>query len=520
MPFEALSEKYEFSFADFPAEWLPLTSLYDPDLPLFPVVYFHELDPNLPAGNRPGHKDRVFGFIRYVNLTEAGAVVGVVLNKDLKLPANAQYRPVVEQAVRDRLGLGDPIRQHEFAAALGKDLASANRLLQELWHQIVAPGFGGALPFGKMWDGVFGLVRFVASWNSEGGRKGELIQTHYFVSHFGERIAAGNTVNADFYLLPTMGEFQDETNPLHLFPRFAELIGAASAFAASHCTEKKVGAAKFSSFNRAAALHGGKLNTANVRAFYAAQPPPTRRALTENYNAFNRGTHRPILALMMLHDLRRRYWDPSALTPALCAAVYIELQGTFQSPKVIELYGQQCFGVRCALPIDNWVETFLARPVGFKLKAKESYAKLFEASGVWGRVERLIWVASQARKVHSSVAADVLWCVRFGGPEGDIRGANPLSCKICLKAIRDVCPGFAAIKDREVVFNATRPAGGFSIATSGANATAPNQTFGVVCGQNVYDEYSAHDRPDGFKAYPQPRSTSGPFTVGEFIADY
>ena len=54
MAFESLSHHYQFNIQNFPSEWLPLTYLYDPDLPLFPIQYFHILDPNLRKGDRPG----------------------------------------------------------------------------------------------------------------------------------------------------------------------------------------------------------------------------------------------------------------------------------------------------------------------------------------------------------------------------------------------------------------------------------------------------------------------------------
>ena len=520
MPFEALSERCEIKLPDFPAEWLPLTYLYDPDLPLFPVVYFHALDPELPAGQRPSHRDRVFGYIQYVNLDAAGATAGLVLNKDLNQPGNTKYQPVVEGLVRDRLGLGDPIHPGDIPGSLKKELTGANQLLVELWHQIVAAAFGNLLPFGRIFDPVFGLVRFIASWNSEGGRKGELIQSHYFMSAFGVRIAVGGGVNADFYLLPTMEEFQDLTNPLNIFPEFSVLLAAAEDFVADHCSEVAITGQRFSKFNRSAALGGAQLNTASIRQLIASKPDPKREALFENYNAFNRGPHRSIISVMMLHDLRHCAWNPTTLTPEVCARMYSELSGTFQTPKVIQLYAQQCFGTKSVLPIDNWVGTFLHWPIGFHLDSKKRYPRLFETSDIWARIERLIWIASQARKVHSSVAAEILWCIRYGGPEREMRGANPLSCKICLPSIRSVCPAYALIKDREVVFNTAAPWGAFSISTSAGNATAPNQTFNRVRGPGVYDEYSTRDRPNGFKPYPQAHASGGTFTVKDFLAVY
>ena len=67
MPFETLSETYEFIIPDFPDQWLPLTYLYDPDLPLFPVQYFHILDPDLPSDQRPGD-------VRFVDQNQDGEI--------------------------------------------------------------------------------------------------------------------------------------------------------------------------------------------------------------------------------------------------------------------------------------------------------------------------------------------------------------------------------------------------------------------------------------------------------------
>lgn len=521
LPFEALSAHWDVQLKDFPEEWVPLTYLYDPDLPLFPVLYFHALDPNLTPGTRPNFKDRVFGYIRHLNLEGGGARASVVLNKDLSLPANSKYIAVVEREVRSRLGLGDPITVSDITAGLTGSLAKGNHVMVELWHKVVASAFGNKLPFGRVWDPVMGLVRFIASWNSADGRKGELIQTHYFASVFGERIAAGSGVNIDFYLLPTFEELQDNSNPLGLFPAFSDLIGAAGKFCSQYCTLIDVGGQKFSAFNRSKALGGGKLNTKSIRALIAAEADPVRRALTENYNAFNRGPQRSIISLLMLHDLRKGNWNPLNLTSDISARLYTELRKSFQTPKVIQLYSQQCFGALTVLPIDIWVKTFLRWPLELLGKSNAKYyAKIFGSSAVWGKLERLIWVASQARKVHSSVASDILWCIRYGGQEKQMRGANPLSCKLCNSIIRAACPSFDAIKAAPVVFNAAAPAKGFSITSSAGNSTAPNQTYVCVSAPGLYDEYSPRDRPGAFLPYPQTSASSGVLTTEEFLKKF
>ena len=246
MAFESLAQHYEFTISDFSPEWLPLTYLYDPDLPLFPIQYLHILDPNLPVGRRPGERDRLFGFIHHINLDNTTLTVSVVLNKDLGSSQYSHYEDVLEDEVKARLGLENPVVLSDISGALTGKLDPANKLVEELWYQVIEGSFGKSLPFGRMWDPVLGLVRFVASWNSDGGRKGELIQTHSFVSEFGVKIQTGSGIHVDFFLLPTFAELTDATNPLSHFRAFSDLSQAADEFVRFYCNKMPIGSDFFS----------------------------------------------------------------------------------------------------------------------------------------------------------------------------------------------------------------------------------------------------------------------------------
>lgn len=521
MSFESLSERHEFQIADFPEEWLPLTHLYDPDLPLFPLLYFHVLDPTLANGERPGERDRVFGFVHHINMVGATLWVTVALNKDLSRPQHCHLAECVESEVRHRLGLGDRISFPDLAGQLSGQLAAANNIVKELWYQVIDRQFGKSLPFGRMWDGVFGLARFIASWNSE-GRKGELIQTHYFASAFGQRIHTGNGIHVDYFLLPTFEELTDLSNPLSLYPKFASLVFAATSFVNSFCESLMVGSSRFSAFRMAKTGLAGSLDTAKIREICGRSHGNLREALFENYNAFNRGPQRSVIALMMLNDLRNGYWDPRALTPDFCADMYTSAVKSYQSPKVIQLYAQQCFASTCALPIDNWVLTFVKWPLGFTPTSRKRYhVELFSSSNVWGKLERLIWMASQARKVHSLACAEILWCVRYGGPEKKMRGANPFACKVCETHVRNQCPAFAAIKSAPILFDAAlAPVDGFLVKTSAPTSGALGHALTTCLGRDTFDEYTVNDRPSAFAKYPAPGHGSGQIDVDDFIRLY
>jgi hypothetical protein len=525
MPFESLSIRHEIVIEDFPSEWLPLLYLYDPDLPLYPLLYFHALDPQLGAGMRPGERDRVFGFIHHVNLEGNTLRVTVAVNKDLANPANSHFGPVVEHQCRARLGLLDKITYPDLHNSLKGKLAGANALIKELWYQIVDRSFGKSLPFGQMWDPVLGLVRFIASFYS-GGRKGELIQSHYFAQFFGERIATGGGIHVDFYLLPTFEEFTDQTNPLSLFPRFADLLQGADNFCKTYCTQRKIDGLTFSAFELARTkTKERQLNTKVILNLIGRQSGRINKALFENYSAFDRGPLRSIIALMMLNDLRSGYWHPSAFTAKLCAKLYRDLSGTYQTPKVIQLYAQQCFGAKAVLPIDNWIKTFLQWPLYFRESAKPKwYEEVFESCDLWGKLERLIWLAAQSRKVHSSVSAEILWCVRFGSPDQKMRGANPMACKICLDHIRTVCPAYKSTQNLTVSFNNPASPNDFNITSSAGNNTVPAQYFlrckGRPEGHQIVDEYSPRDRPNSFLPFPTAGHNGGSMTVSDFIQKY
>lgn len=522
MSFESLSQEYEVVLPDFPREWVPLTYLYDPDLPLFPLLYFHLIDPLLGKEDRPGHKDRVYGFVRHISVTENGLIASLVLNKDLNSRQGQRYRVLVENEVRQRLGMGNPVRLADIRSALIGPLEAANKVLAEIWYQIVETSFGKSLPFGRMWDGIFGLPRFIASWNSQGGRKGELIQTHFYLTSFGERISNGHDVHADFYLLPTFEEVANKLNPLHIFPKFRDLIDAADDFVAKFCDVVQTqSGAKMTAFRMSKTGQHGQLDTKKLVNVIDQFEGNKKRALFENYNAFNRGPPRAVLSLLMHHDLRNGYWDPRALTPKICAEMYSESGGSYQSPKVMQLYAQQCFGATNALPIDNWVLTFLESPLAFKGPKKNYHQALFSCSTIWGKIERVIWMASQARKVHSSSASEILWCVRYGGPEKKLRGANPFACKICEQHVREVCPAYAEIQDTPVAFNS--PAStteGFRVDTSEGNNTVAHQSFVRCTGKNVEDQYSPRDKSEQFKSFPALPHSGENIRVSEFIAKY
>jgi hypothetical protein len=133
MAFESISQRRDIALPDFEEKWLPLISLYDPDLPLFPIQYFHKLDPALPLGRRPGETDRVFGYIQRVNFSGGTLTATVASNKDLGDAQNARFVSIVEQEVRERFGHNDAVTLPDVQTAFSGRLAKQPRRLKRPW---------------------------------------------------------------------------------------------------------------------------------------------------------------------------------------------------------------------------------------------------------------------------------------------------------------------------------------------------------------------------------------------------
>lgn len=518
MPFDSLAHRVRIELADLPFRWLPLIQLYDADLPLFPICYFHtHVDP----GTRPTQEERAFGYLERLDIADDNTASAVVVaNKNLG-GGDAAYRTPVVGAIRDRLGLNDAVVRNDVITCFQPPYGAANAVLTEIWERVI-PSYGGRLPFGKIWDEVLGLSRFVASFYSQSGRKGELIQTHYFASQFGERIqSAGGLANVDFFLLPSFTELSDAGNPLTHFPRFARLVELAAEFVNRYCSQITVEGITLSRFHNTA---GGRFDTPKLLALISGLPPALQPSAFECFNAFNKGPQRTVLFLMMLADLRASRLRPRDISAVQFAALQDGLGNTYQSPKVLQIFAQQAFGNPAAIPLDTWVKTFLSYPLQVARIDAASYTGLFQNATNLGKVERLIWVTAQARKVHSSACNDALWCLKKS-TETTARGANPLTCTVCLPAIRNQCPAFAHIRDSVVCFNRPVATGEtFSVQTSGGNITTPNQRFvrcqGSTAFGSVVDDYTPQDKPDGFAPFPNHPTTQDTMTVGDFVARY
>ena len=97
------------------------------------------------------------------------------------------------------------------------------------------------------------------------------------------------------------------------------------------------------------------------------------------------------------------------------------------------------------VPTEPWLGSCEEHELGIK-----DQKDFFDAFVSLGKLERLIWIASQANKTNIRSFFDTLWCTRFGNNGNkQLRGANPISCYEC--KLRPLCPGYDQVKQRNVL---------------------------------------------------------------------
>lgn len=533
MPFDALTATLSFEYEDVPPEWAPLVFPFDPDLPLFPLLYFHVLAQDLD-GRRPQAQDRAFGYIRTVRIDIDTRVLTaeIVCNKDLRVPANRdRFLEAVRQEVGHRLGVIDQVSLDDVNGVfpVGSQFENTIPVLREIWHHVVGRRYGDRLPFGRLWDPVIGLARFYAS-----GRRTELTMLHSFCTRFGERVALGaNVPSIDFYLFPTWEELTDPRNPLALFPTFCDLIRAARDVCALRL---------FRGFDLTAWSYTGlqmpkgtRLNTAFYMRRIVERVEAHRVALVGCFNAFDKGPLRTVMFLMFLNDVRqiredaptplgatRPRLNSSLLTAAAAADVFLNVR-RYQSKEVLAIYAQQCHGNPQCFAIDMRVRGFLVHPMNVAEcdSNRREIAELLTSGVFLGKVERLIWLAAQTRKTQSTVCGDALWCIKESAEQGR-RGANPLACKACHRPIREVCPAYVSISNSMLSFNGSQRGAAFNLLTSAGDNVTPRQRLErCVRRDGLIDADTAKDWGLAFAGYPNPRHRNGePLTVRDFVTLY
>jgi len=436
---ESLKYKSFIKISQVPIEWLPLIQLFDPYLPQFPIFYIHKIIEG----------KRVYGFPVFFNILKikdstCDLEFCFLSNKNINSSKNIKKDISIE--LSERMGLLNRITLNDLIYSCKGD-KNLERMISELWNKNIKKAYGNCLPFGRLYEELFSIIRFTAAFNPSSGRKSEMQMVYDFISNYGERISIDSPwEHLEFYILPTYDDVLNKR--FNEFTKFKKLYFAIKKLFEKFYTEElELGKIKI------------KLLPSNT--FLTTSSGDQFRAKTEDLrnnkiitsqekqiidfllDAFNRYPPRVRIFITFICNINfnndYRHWGEDALKKLY----FGNYKGKGMSPKVLSCFLQQGFGNPEFVPIDNWVESFYRLAFGISNK-KEFISKFSKI----GRLERLLWILSQSRKTNSQLVFDQLWCIKYGTPDDKLRGPNPLSCYFC--TLRKNCLGFASIKNENI----------------------------------------------------------------------
>ncbi|WP_268544018.1 hypothetical protein [Candidatus Nitrosotenuis cloacae] len=478
---EPISYEHCYTIDDVPLQWTQGFETFYPDLANFPICYVHFKT----------ESERIYGFPVGVSFSNArrgkcSATITFLCNKKQSEPEGDVERKIKEQ-ISDRFGVTNPLTITDLDTCTDNDIMK--QFLKEVWN-VASRLFGDSYPYGKLYDEMYSIVRFVAAWAPKTGRQSEMRALYNFQSMFGEKITVeGEWKFLDFFLIPTYREVQSKT--LQDFPRFQEMFRALEKIWPRHWKRKGVyrikcdkhGLAKYPKYTQedadsaVAAKKTSKIHTGctftiesdieicaadrgwgdNIDEFdkeYAKSweadgtiTANERKILNRLVSAFNRHPGRTtffVWSLMSILHKPYQAFDKDYYGRFYKLAENPNIRGV--APKVVGCFLQQGFGHEEIIPVDTWVESFHKGPLG--IDSKFDFFKEFKHLG---KIERMIWKVSQAKKTNADPLMNVLWCIRFGETGNHvIRYANPLSCYVCDFHTRG-CPGFEKIKNKKIL---------------------------------------------------------------------
>ena len=434
---DSLSYQCNILLDNIPVQWGQKFELYYPDLPGFPTVYVHFINDN----------QRVYGFPITANFnqtTDKKGSVEFTFISNVDLDTNLQLKELAKKELENRFGASDKVGWDDVKNSCNGNQQYEN-FLKLLWKP-VSEMQGEYLPFGRFYEEIYSIVRFVAAWNPKTGRQSEMRMLYNFVSIFGEHVTVDNKWNhLDFFLLPTYEDVRTEN--FSNFPKFKDLFEAMKIIWNEEFTEETAfkGGVIHSMKGKWPDRKDGFMQEITGRLVSDGKMNSSQKTNIDRLvDMFNRSPPRTsyfVWSIMSIKDTDYASWSKDDFIKFYLDAS----KGVGISPKVVACFLQQGFGKDEFIPIDTWVGAFQEHALGIK-EQKE----FFETFSHLGKIERLIWIASQANKTNIKSFFNTLWCTRFGNNGNkQLRGANPISCYEC--KLRPMCPGYDQISQNNVL---------------------------------------------------------------------
>ena len=208
-----LINEIEIIVNHIPLPWIPKIELYYPDLPQFPMIYI----------NTYVNKQRIIACPVAVSYQIKDDSCNAIFTVLTNVESNELNNEIIKSELSERIGYSKRISKTDVI-----DCCNGNNqymsLFTELWNYIQA-SYGEYIPYGKFYEEIYSIVRFVAAWQPKTGRQSEMRMLYNFMSAFGEKVEMPKKwSHLEFYAIPNLHDISN--NYFSDFPKFSTLESA------------------------------------------------------------------------------------------------------------------------------------------------------------------------------------------------------------------------------------------------------------------------------------------------------
>jgi len=442
-----LEHETEIKLAEVPIQWIPKFELYYPDLPGYPIVYVHGIK----------NSKRVYGFpaqVSFEDVDEKSCIPVITFVSNENLEENWELREFVKEELENRFGISGKFGIDEIKESCTDE--KFKKFFEELWTH-VRTVFGDYMPYGRFYERLFSIVRFVSAFQPKTGRQSEMRMVYNFVSIFGQRIEVKGKWNfLHFFVIPTYEDLKGKN--FEEFPKFKKLYTAMEKIWKEFFTKE----ISINSFKIKSMEKGKGWSDYNKDTFINEVLKPLvskgkidgedRHNIERLVDAFNRFPFRTTFFISSVMNVDLCDYDQwtkddfiyfyDETTKPDSNEVIRKTVGISQ--KVVACFLQQGFGKEEFIPVDTWIGSFHEHALGIK-----DQKQFFKDFSKLGKLERFFWFLAQAKKTNIRSFFDMLWCIRYGDTgNNEIREANPIACFEC--KLRKSCPSYDTIKNSKV----------------------------------------------------------------------
>ncbi|HAN09346.1 MAG TPA: hypothetical protein DCP90_01900 [Clostridiales bacterium] len=432
-----LKNEMKITIANVPLQWIPKIEVYYTDLPQFPIMYIHVVKNGMRIIGCPVS----VSFDIKEDCCDAQFTVLTNVETGDEFACN-----ILKSELSERIGYSHKISKEDILSYC-KGNREYEAFFEDLWTYIKL-SYGDYIPFGQFYEEVYSMIRFVSAWQPKTGRQSEMRMLYNFMSAFGERVEFNQKwEHLEYYLLPT---YQDiATNTLDEFPIYKRLFNAMKkVFNLDFTKNVEISGHSFKSQISAWPQNKEDFMQGVTNKYLATNDidAEDKRSLDTLVDAFNRhGWRAAFYTSAAINIITNDYktWEKDFFKEVYSNGN--KLKG--YSEKVIACFLQQGFEKDEIIPIDTWIETFHQYALG--IVDRNDFYNSFDKLG---KIERVIWLASQANKTNMKAFFDVLWCQRYGTiGNSDLRGINPIACCEC--KLKGTCVGLSKCNTAKVVLH-------------------------------------------------------------------